>query len=451
MNVLFVVMEFAPVNTTGNFRTLKFIKYLKQFKINPVVVTFPENEGAKYFNAKIDKNLLNEIPNDLPVYRIHCKNGDNLYRNKMRTFITIFFSIKDNLAQRWKKNVMTDLESIIGEHKPKIIYTSLPPFSSGMLAVDISKKFDIPLVIDMRDLWAMWGNSPFGSKIHYLLTLREERKIFTHASAIIGVTPQLLTAFRQSHPGIEKSKYHFISNGFDKEVALRDSFTFSPNKKRIVIGYVGSFYYAPELRVNMFKPWWRKRLNRMIQFSPRKEDWLYRSPYFFLKTVAELFKKYPHYRDVVFIEFVGKKPKWLEEMVIEFNLVNNTIFHGFLPQQDAFEIQKSFDLVLATSEKVIDSEHYCLPSKIFDFVGLNIPILGFVTPGIQRDFLLESGLGIVFNPDDIPGCVAYLKELFINGKFFFIDKQYLQQFSRIELTQKLAEIIHGISKRKAVS
>ncbi len=59
--VLFILMEFAPVNTTGNFRSLKFIKYLGDYGIKPIIVTFIAEEAAIFFNAKIDIDLLNEL------------------------------------------------------------------------------------------------------------------------------------------------------------------------------------------------------------------------------------------------------------------------------------------------------------------------------------------------------------------------------------------------------
>ena len=190
--VLFLFMEFAPVNTTGNFRGLKFIKYISQYNIQPIVVTFIEEEGAKYFNAKIDTKLLSDIPGDCILYRIHCSDRSKFIIQKLADFMTIYFSIKDSLAKRWKSDLFKGLVDIMEKHKPKMLVTSLPPFSSGKLAMQISKKFRIPYILDMRDLWAHFGHGPLPSYFHYKLTIREENIIFRNASAIIGVTPQLI-------------------------------------------------------------------------------------------------------------------------------------------------------------------------------------------------------------------------------------------------------------------
>ncbi len=41
-NILFVVMEFVPLNLGGVFRPLRFVNGLKKNNINPVVVTFED-------------------------------------------------------------------------------------------------------------------------------------------------------------------------------------------------------------------------------------------------------------------------------------------------------------------------------------------------------------------------------------------------------------------------
>lgn len=441
VTVLFLLMEFAPVNTTGNFRSLKFIKYLEEYGIDPVVVTFLENEGASIFNAQIDEQLLNDIPLGTKIYRIHCEDGQRYYRNKLRAFVTIYFSVKDNLAARWREFLMPRLDKIIEEHHPTLIFTSLPPFSSGDLAVELSRKFSLPLVVDMRDLYARLGNTPFGSRIHYWLTLLEERRIFRSSKAIIGVTPRLLEVFKSSHPTINSSKFEFIPNGFDGDSNAIDDFAFSANQPGITIGYVGSFYYQPEIRKQFAKQWWRRSGHKKFYYTPIKEDWLYRSPYFFLRAIAQLLVIHPHLEEVIKIEFVGREPTWLKEMIAEFGLQNLVTMHGFVSQVRAIEIQQGFDVLLATSEKVVGEEHYCLPSKIFDYVGLSKPVVGFVTEGIQKDFILNSGIGIICDPDNATQSAEKIGRLFFDGAHFKINKEYLRQFERKSTAGKLASLL----------
>jgi glycosyltransferase involved in cell wall biosynthesis len=442
--VLFLLMEFAPVNTTGNFRHLKFVKYLGQYAIQPIVVTFIEEEGSRFFDAKIDQELLQQLPADTIIYRIHCRDRRKFFVQKVADFLTIYFSIKDSLAARWKPYLFKELGGIISKHQPKAIVTSLPPFSSGLLAQEVSKKYGLPLVLDMRDLWALFGSGPSPSYIHYSLMIREERKIFKDAAAIICVTPQMISAITKAHTSLDKRKIHLIPNGFDKELEQLEDIYLAGGKQKVVIGYVGAFYYNPASRNNVFKPWWRKSGLKMLEYVPVVQDWLYRSPYFFFKAMNRLFEKYPAFKSIIQIEFVGKKPEWLDDMVTEFDLEKNIVSHGFVPYKTSLKLQENFDLMLATSEKFSGGEHYCLPSKVFDYVIQGKPVLGFVTDGIQKEFLEKSGLAVICNPDDLEDAVEKIYQLLTAGQVFKPNYAYLSGFKRTTLTSQLARLLRDI-------
>ena len=128
-------------------------------------------------------------------------------------------------------------------------------------------------------------------------------------------------------------------------------------------------------------------------------------------------------------------------MIDQFNLKESVKIHGFVPYVESVSIQRKFDLLLATSEKVIGGEHYSLPSKIFDSIGLNIPILGFVTEGIQMEFIKRSGLGLICSPDRLDESVSILSELLKFGKQFRLDKDYIESFHRRRITERLVAII----------
>jgi hypothetical protein len=80
INVLFVAWEFPPLTAGGVQRPLYFVKYLKEFGINPIVVTVPESGGVL---GKEDQFLLKEIPENTEVVRIECEFKNHSYLNKI--------------------------------------------------------------------------------------------------------------------------------------------------------------------------------------------------------------------------------------------------------------------------------------------------------------------------------------------------------------------------------
>jgi hypothetical protein len=435
-------MEFPPLNNTGVFRSMKFVKYLHKFDIEPVVITF-EPEFAKIsFKKPLDFKLNEEIPDGTCVYNISCKSLEQKYSNKLKRFITIYFSVEDSLANHWRKEILKQIPQIIEKHQPKLIIASLPPFSSGGLAAELSKKFRLPLIIDMRDGWSKWAIGPFGSWFHYYFTYKREKYIFKNSSAIVSVTKQLLDVFKKTHSEIEQSKFHLISNGYDKDIEYRELYI-EPieNKNEFVIGYVGAFYYDPVARENMFKPWWKKKYHRIFQYAPVKEDWLYRSPYFFLKALSLLFIKRPDFKNKIKVKFIGDKPLWIDGMIKEFNLTDNCSFYGHVSYSESLKIQESFDAFLTTSAKVIDGEDYALPSKIFDYITSFKPIIGFVTKGSCQEFIENSGMGFVCDPDDNANSVFTLEKIICGNYNLNPNMAYLESFNRKVLTQNLALLI----------
>ncbi len=441
--IFFIAYQFPPLNVGGVFRPLKFVKYFNDFGIKPVVFSLsPECYPKIYENKKPDYNLLTEI-NHVEKEIIYVKT-DNLLvarKNKLQTFSQIYFNLtKGTEHKKWEKHFFKAAENALKNHKPEIIIVTAPPFGVVELAVKLSKKTGIPLIIDMRDSLSMWVSQPFGSYFHYKLTLRKEKKWFNHAKKVIAVTKQMVNDWKTVHPKIPDSKFSVIPNGFDREVDFSD-LIIKPEKEKITIGYIGSFYYNPNTRKQMFTPWYKKRLHRKLQYTPRKEDWLYRSPYFLFKTLYLLFKKHPELKNKIKIKFAGVKPDWLESMITDFEMKENTEHTGFLNHKEIYGFQKNCDLMLATSAKVINGEDYCIAGKTFDYIAMQKPILAFVTNGAQKNFIENSGTGIICNPDDTENSVNKLKNIFENGITLKPNKDFIEKHHRKTLTKELVKII----------
>jgi glycosyltransferase involved in cell wall biosynthesis len=444
--VLFVVMEFIPLNLAGVYRPLRFINSLKENGIEPIVITFCVDENLKKVQNKIDYRLNDYINSDIKVIRIPISDITKLYSTKWRAFINIYFNPTDNFLKAWKKEFYRLIPGIITKYKPQAIITTCPPFSSAVLASDLSRKYQLPLILDMRDSWSKLSIQPNGSWFHFLHKRNVERACFRQASAIITVTPQLKDIFQKTHPKIKREKFWLIYNAFNFGANIYDFFSAPSISKSdtINIGYTGSYYYDPEVRKNLFQSRWQRKWHRVLQYFPVKEDWLYRSPFFFLKSLHEIFLTNPTMRKKIFFHHIGEIPKWMPEMVKELDLQGNVKFHGFVPFQKTKELEKTFQYLLTTSEKVIGGEHYCLPSKLFNYINSEKPVLAFITPGIQKDFVLQSGIGASFDPDDQEHSTKKLENIILNGMTTKLNYQYLQNFTEKKTSDQFVAIIKEV-------
>ena len=408
-----ICIEFPPVNTTGNYRNAAFAKFLSARGVDVTVLTANENDLEQEFKKGIDLRLLKGLE-AINIMRFRIQERHKYLRTKIGNKLRLWFGTTDDINDRWfTKEAKKVINAQIIKHKPDFIFASLPPFSIYKSAIYLSKTHNIPLITDMRDAWSLWCTSPFSTRFHHSIVRNKEHQLFNHSAYILGVTPELVEDFKSVHPSISDKKFQVIYNGYDHiEPSINSKIKSLPDTSPIKIGYIGSFYYSPEDEKNKSLKWYERKGLSKLHYWPRNESWIYRSPYFFLKTLNSLFIQQSTLKANIEFHHVGKTPEWLYKMTEELGLEGNLVVHGFKTKQEVLEIQNSWDYILATSEKVIGGKHFCLPSKLFDCIETQKPILGFLTEGTQKDMLLEYQQAEIFNPEDFEANSQRLFDIF---------------------------------------
>lgn len=414
MKVVFFSLEFPPVNTTGNYRSAGFVRHLLAQGVDIIVITCTEESGQRTFGKVADNSLMKGLE-QARIYRYDIKPFPYIMNTKLGERLRIWLSFTDNIDRRWftgsaKKDIMMLLE----QEKPDFIFTSLPPFSLSRVALYVHKHTQIPFIVDMRDAWALWSNTPHTTYIHYLYKKFMEKKLFINATFILAVTKELTLDFISSNMDINSAKFKTVFNGYDN--LFSDDIPLDEFEDEIYrIGYVGSFYYMPKEERYLNKKFYQKKITKFFNFYKREEYWIYRSPYFFLKTIRMYLDKFPEKKDFVRFEYIGKLPEWLPDMVSEFDLNDVFVHHGFKDKASVLKIMSSWNAILTTSEKVVGGDHYSLPSKLFDAVNSGKRILAFITEGAQNSFLKKHTQSVFFPIDDVDACTDMLEKAIDEG------------------------------------
>ncbi len=447
-DIAFLSFEFAPLNIGGIFRPLKFAKYLPDFGIRPHIYTLDPQHYSRIFNKpNQDNSMLEDLKGkEVVIKHIPIQALAELDKSKFRKFLRIYFSIyRGSEYKLWRKNLLSQIYNDAKSTKFKALVVTAPPFGMLALGFEIAKKLNIPLILDMRDAWAFWNSTPYGSYAHFYATVLKERKYFSLAHKVIATSDQTIEDWHLLHPGIPLDKFACITNGFDKETipASFDPFELEPlqGKKEFKIVYVGSFYYSPDARKQMMTPTLRRKGHRMLQYYPRKQDWLYRSPYFFFRTLQKVFELRPSWKSKIKIEFAGRPQEWMDKMIEETCLQDVVRQIGFVNHNESIRLQQNADALLITSAKVEGGRDCFIAGKTFEYLTMNKPIISFVSEGSQKDILQNSGLGLLFNPDNIEESALTMIAVLENGKSFTPNETYLSLFDRKILTGKLANII----------
>ena len=437
-NLLLIALEFPPIQAAGAFRPLRYVTHLPKLGIRPIVVTFDPTQLADGKLHVLNPALAAKVPGDTPIYLLDVTAiepdrapapkiaSDGIRGIRCASFEELFARL--NAA-----------------HAIDAIWATCPPFNVAGLALAARDAFHKPLIVDMRDAWSQWGSAPFRTWLHYRRVLRDEVELMNAAEAVVCVTPQLAQMQWQL---TRKPRHHFhwIPNAYDFDTPPPCELRLAPGKARLRISYVGQFYFNPlHEDADGIIPWYKKKPNRWLHYYATRQRWIYRTPYFFFRAWARLRETNPALGDRLEFHYVGQLPDWLPEMADAFGLGQLCTWHGVKPKQEAQDILEGSDALLSTSIKVVDGEDYCLASKTFDYIAAGKPVLGFVCPGTQRDFLVGSNIAMLFDPDDAEGSARQLGGLVEQGMTRKVDLGYLETYSSLATTRQLAEIVRQAS------
>jgi glycosyltransferase involved in cell wall biosynthesis len=116
------------------------------------------------------------------------------------------------LSTTWAPRGARDVRRRLQEHRYDAVLATGPPFAA-LIAARMAHG-DVPLVVELRDLWA--GNPAFDRGGPVLRRL--ESWVVKDATAVIAVTPEAADDLRRRHPDAQVEE---IANGFEPELLDR--------------------------------------------------------------------------------------------------------------------------------------------------------------------------------------------------------------------------------------
>jgi glycosyltransferase involved in cell wall biosynthesis len=425
VRALLLAFEFPPLSSGGVHRALGLAEHLGAFGIDLSIVTVRAEDYAAWSSAKLDASLAARVPASVPVYRTPSGFPEWYWRlsHSRLGFRALQCAYRgDQVSSFWSQSV----SRAVAEHRPDVLLATMPPFGVAVLARQIAKQYRLPWVADWRDPWTYWCAAPFPTYAHYRYAKSAEGATLREANLSIATSHVTRDDWIRFFPGVDPERLVTIYNGYDELDHIE------PGERRTIV-YAGSWYYDPRSRATMMQPRWRRPPQRWLFYSPRQEDWLYRSPYFFLRGLAR-------YRGPISVEFAGAIPPWLPTMLRETGTEDRVHLSGPIGHQDALRLQKGAGALLLTSAKVIGGRDYSVAGKTFEYFGLRQPILGVLTDGAMRDLVEESGLGVLADPDDEQAVAAAIGQV-VEDAPVNPRPEFLARFTRREVARQMADCL----------
>jgi len=422
-NVLFLAYYFPPLGGSGVQRPLKFVKYLRNFGWNPIVVC-PEPGAYPYY----DSSLLEEL-NDLSVdvYRVPAETPFHLPFLKRKKLvvpekiacigrqISRFFMYPDN-KRGWIKQAVNASLELSKKQNFDLIFSTAPPFSDHLAATEIKNELGLPLVLDYRDAWVnnhfIDDQFEWQKKIHRKL----ESSCLSEADQVIVLDEKMEASLKSEYPGISFNT-HVITHGFDPDDFKGTDppiLEYKTNKMNLL--YSGLFYENNQPDI-LLKAFWELILESRIG------------------------------QDEFHLHFQGGLSGRHKRLIEELGLSSSVTDYGYLTHNIAVSNLNRADALWMISN--FDPVHKQIKSgKLFEYIGSGKPILGLTHIGAESEVLKAYGAGYVAAPDDLNTLKESIMELFTDWKQNQIkvpDQAYIQQFDRKKLSNELAKVFDTLS------
>ena len=421
--LLIITYYWPPAGGPGVQRWLKFVKYLPDYGIQPIVY-IPENPTYPI----IDEELVNEVSNKAIIlkhkifepYQLasffsksktkKISSGIIPATKKQSVLEKTLLWVRGNLfipdaRKYWVNPSVVYLKKYIKENKIDTIITSGPPHSLHLIGLKLKQESNVKWIADFRDPWTTIGYhkalklSSFADKKHKQL----EKYVLDGADTIIVTSKTTKAEFKLiTHTPIE-----VITNGYDVEEVQKQSLD-----TQFSLAHIGSFLSE-------------------------------RNPKFLWECLSELCVEIPNFANHLELKLIGAISQEVLETIADFGLEKKVNNMGYLPHHEAIVQQRTSQVLLLIEINAAENKSI-IPGKLFEYMVSERPIIA-IGPK-ESDFaeiIATTNTGVFLDyseKDKLKTVILKYYNLYLENKLKS-NAVGLQQYSRKSLTEQLSKLI----------
>ena len=423
--VLIITYYWPPAGGPGVQRWLKFVKYLPEFNIQPIVYC-PENP----LYPTLDSSLLQEVDSKITVLKHPIKEPLRflilLFKSKTNILSKggIPDSKKQSLFERfllyirgnffvpdarvfWVKPSVKYLSSYISKHQIDTIITTGPPHSVHLIGMQLKVKHKLRWYADFRDPWT---DISYHKNLNLTQNtqqkhLKLERQVLNTSDQIIVTSSQTKQLFSK----ITQPPISVITNGFDDEnvssITLDSKFSLT---------HIGSLFDQ-------------------------------RNPTLLWNVLSELIEEFPVFKANFQLVLVGNVSADIKASMDSAKLTSFLKIVGSVTHNEAIIYQRKTQVLLLIEANTTEAS-YIIPGKLFEYINANRPILALGPK--QSDIpsiLKDTKTGRYFDYENETALKIHILELFENYKTnsLSVASKDIERFSRKNCTKQLAEVLNS--------
>ncbi len=422
--LLIITYYWPPAGGPGVQRWLKFVKYLPEFDIQPIVYV-PENPTYPIVDTHLETEvsdkaiiLKNPIFEPYQLASFLSKNKTKkissgiIPNQKKQSFLDKFLLwIRGNLfipdaRVFWVKPSVKYLEKYIRENEIDTIVTSGPPHSLHLIGLELKQKLNLKWLADFRDPWTTIGYhkslrlSNYAAKRHKQL----EYQVLNSADTIIVTSKTTKTEFQ----AITSKPIAVITNGFDLEKVEKQTLD-----SKFSLAHIGSFLSE-------------------------------RNPLILWESLVELLQEIPEFKSHLEIKLMGAVSQEVLETISQFGLNSYLNNLGYVSHAEAVAHQRKSQVLLLIEINSEDTKSI-IPGKLFEYMVSERPIVAIGPKDSDfAEIITNTNTGVFFDYSE----KARLKQIIFDYYHQFLEGKLqsngvgLQHYSRRNLTKQLVELIN---------
>ena len=421
--LLIVTYYWPPAGGPGVQRWLKFVKYLPDFNVQPIVY-IPENPTYPI----IDRGLESEVSEKAVIlkhkifepYGLASFLGKNktkkissgiIPNQKKQSFLekTLLW-VRGNIfipdaRFLWVKPSVKYLKKYLQENNIDTIVTSGPPHSLHLIGLQLKQELGVTWLADFRDPWTTIGYHKALKLSSYAETKHKalEHQVLNTADIIIVTSKTTKTEFE----AITSKPIAVITNGYDVEQVIKQ-----PLDEKFTIAHIGSFLSE-------------------------------RNPRILWKAFKELTKENQDFAADFQLKLLGAVSQEVLDTIAEFKLNDFVLNLGYVSHQEAVAHQRKSQVLLLIE---IDSEDTksIIPGKVFEYMVSERPIIAIGPEDSDfAEIITSTNTGVFFTYDEKEKLKALLLKYYQDYKAnnLKVHAVGLQQYSRKSLTEQLSKLV----------
>ncbi|MFG0329810.1 MAG: glycosyltransferase family 4 protein [Phycisphaerales bacterium] len=382
--LLLVAYYFPPIGGAGAQRPAKFVKHLPAHDWEVQVVAPHRSAGSGPW-APFDRSLVPEVGN-ASVHRASVAASEADWRPRI-----------DGL-QRWAAGAWTVARRLLERERFDAVLITMSPFSLGHLALSIKKSIQIPVIVDLRDPWAIDGWPTYRSQLEWRRHRSFMREVLTAVDGVIANTPTAMRRLQTETPQLAPERWEVIPNGFDPEDFAGPSRRPETPCDRFVIVHTGSLHstelYPPSGVVAAAKRRMRYRAEPILPEG--------RTLRFLLEAIRQLRDTGHPAGANASVRCIGVTDAATQRSVDESGVSNQVELLGYRPHDDSVRELMRANLLFLPLHGYADPRRRSLivPGKTYEYLASGRPILACLPPGDAYDLVARSGRGFFANPTD---------------------------------------------------